>query len=221
MDLVTSTIFRGADANRFRHRLDQTGKRRLQQLYLEHYRELHGDLESLQPLHIVEDAIHNSITVTEHYRLDDFWGIDRRARIAEYDAYAAVVRNQLDRLPKVKRNRKAPLPIDGPSHVAHRIEFFSHVARPERALEEKEFGFEGFRYRHSEYVLGHSLVFDSDLQISADALPADRIDTYNSFRDRVMRNAQSGRYVRHVERDDMQLGQKTASLLEALRGLER
>lgn len=219
VDYVSSTTYRGQDANWFRRNLDKNGKRRLQKRYLDHYRKVFGDARSLGPLGVVEDKKKNTIVVTKRYRLDEFFTIDKRSQQAEFDVYASVIRAQLDELPRVDKKRKAPIALDGPVRLAHRIQIHPNVASDQRALEETTFGFDGFHYTDSEYVLGDSLVFDSELVISVDQLPLSKVKAYNKFRERVMINAQSGRFYREFDRDAFELGPKTTELLNELGAL--
>ena len=221
VDFVTSSTYRGGAANWFRGNLDRTGKRRLQKRYSEFYEEVYGRLRVLEPLRIVEDATANVFTVTETYRLEAFWDVARSSRQADFEAFPISVRNRVPALPKVKRGREAPLAIRGPVRAAHRIQFYPNVASDARPLEEIAFDMDGFRYRHSEYVVGDSLVFDSEIVITTDTLPADRIEAYGTFRDRVLRNARSGRFYRQIDAEKIELGSKTALLLNDLEELFR
>ena len=217
VDFITSTEYRGSEANRIRSSLDETGKRGLQKKYLEFYEGLHGKIRTLSPLVVEEDTLRNVIKVTESYRFDEFWTVDERAGEAEFDIYALAIRNQLDELPDGGRARNAPLKLNGPMKVAHRIQIHPNVSSAE--LEERTFGIDGFNYRDSEYLLGDALVFESELEISTDELLADQLGEYEKFRNRVLRNAQAGRYFTGVEKNEIKEGGLVSSLLEAMEDL--
>ena len=221
VDFVTTTTYRGAEANRFRRDLDEDGRARLQKRYADFYREVHGRLRTLAPLRVAEDEAANEITVTESYRLEDFWETDRHARRAEADVYAINVRRRLREMPTARGERTAPVAIWGPTLATHRIEFHPNIASPERKLEERTFGIDGFRYTDSEYALGDSLVFDSELEVSADEVPADAMKDYGKFRERVMRNSRSGRFYSRIDADELELGRLTSALLDDMRELGR
>ena len=216
VDFVTSTTFRGVEANRFRRELDESGRDRLSDNYQAYYEDLYGKLQSLDAVEISEDELTNTITATASYRLNEFWNIDTRSKSAEFDAYAIQVSSRLDELPDVGNSRKAPLPVYGPTKVEHRIQFFPNIASPNRPLEESRFGINGFDYQDIEYTLGDSFVFESQLEISTDELAPDQINSYNKFRERVLRRAQTGRYFNTIIEDDIALGSATGKLLTDL-----
>jgi len=220
VDLLTTTTYRERGANWFRRELDESGKRQLQKNYREYYQEIYGELRSLGTLEITRDDRLNTITVKESYRLKELWEIDKRSRRVEFDTYAINIRTKLNDFSKFKKNRKAPLRVFGPIRATHKLQFFPNMASSERPLEELSFDIAGFKYRDSEYVLGDSLVFDSELLISTDNVEASQLKAYKKFRERVMRNAQSGRYYPLADSKEIELGAKTASVLQALEGLE-
>lgn len=216
VDFVTSTSYRGKQANRLRRYIDKTGKHRLQKQSREYFSELYGKLSSLDSIQIDEDKHKNAITITESYRLEDFWDIDKHSEQAEFDTYAIRLRNQLDTFKRVDRDRKAPLPISGPAWVTHRIQYYPNVASTKRPLEESTFGLDGFDYQDTEYVMGNSLVFDSELKISVDELAVDQLSSYKKFQERVMRSTQGGRFYQSINKDQVELGVQTTILLNEL-----
>ena len=135
VDLVATKTFRGVEANRFRRDLDREGRRGVERRLRELQDEIHGATRSLEPLEIVEDDEANEIVATASYRLDDFWDVDRYRRSAEVEALALGVLWKLDELPETRRGRTVPFALEGPTRVAHRIEFHPSVASPERELE--------------------------------------------------------------------------------------
>jgi len=218
VDFITSTEYRGVQANKFRRRLDETGKRDLEKRYLEYYESQHGEIRTLSPLLVEEDQLNNMIKVTTSYRMDEFWNVDERGGVSEYDIYAFTVLDQLDELSEGTRERKAPLSIKGPIRIAHRIQIHSDIAHTE--LEERSFAMDGFKYRDSEYVLGDAQVFESELEISTDELLADQLEAYEKFRNRVRRNAQASRYITDVDDDEIEEGDLVRSLVGALSKLQ-
>ena len=221
VDFVTTAVYRGREANAFRRRLDRSGRAGLRREYEDFHREMHGELRTLEPLVIVEDAERNEITVTESYRLDGFWDVDRYSRTAEVEAWAFNVLRPLDELPKADRGRDAPFASSGPTRAVHRIQFHPNVASPERDLEETTFEAKGLRYTDSEYALGDSLTFEAELEIGTDAIDVDAAKAYGKFRDRAILNARSGRVYRNLDPDELELGALTTTLLDELEELER
>ena len=57
--------------------------------------------------------------------------------------------------------------------------------------------------------------------VSTDELAPGDAKAYRSFRDRVIRNARSGRFYRMVDRDELELGDATAELLADMEDLGR
>ncbi len=213
VDLTTTKVLRGQYANSFRSALDRSGKRSLQRWFEERYENVYGDLQSIDLMKITEDTQRNEITVSLSYRLNEFWELDKRAGTAEFDTYATAVLNTLDDFDEISKKRVAPLIIDGPSWTEHRIQFYPNMASPKRSLEETTFEIPGFAYFDSEYVLGNSLVFDSEIKITGDELAIGRLSEYRKFRERVRRNATIGRYIRSVDADSVAIGAETSTLL--------
>lgn len=220
VDLVTTTTYRARGANWMRGHLDRNGRHGAQERSENFYRGLYGELRTLKPLQIEEDDAQNRIVVTERYRLYDFWDIGQRNGTASFDAYATAVRNRLRDTDTAGQRRSSPFAINGPLRVAHRIQFFPDLSSDERALESRDFQLAGLRYRDTEFVLGDSLVFDSELVVGDDHIDAERLDDYRDFRDRVLRNAQAGRYYRDADRNDLAIGAATAMVLDALETLQ-
>lgn len=219
VDFVTTSTYTGREANRIRSRLDKAGRRALSKRYEEYYEGVYGDLSALNTLEVKEDKVTNTIVVTESYRLDEFWEVDKRSGQADFEAYALSINRVLDDFDDVKKNRKAPITVSGPKRVSHRIQYFPNMASPQRALEETSFTTEGFSYSDAEYVLGDSYVFDAQLEISTQKLQPKQLKDYRKFVERVGRNARSGRYFRESNSKDVQLGKDTSSLLKMLGGL--
>ncbi len=216
VDFVTTSTYRGQDANQFRRRLDQTGRRTLSKQYKDYYDDVYGELTSLSGLEVEEDESTNTIVVTESYRLSEFWDVDKRSDQADFEAYSLAINRHLDDFEEVKRNRKAPITVDGPARVSHRIQYFPNIASPDRPLEETSFSTDGFSYSDSEYVLGDSFVFDSELVISTEKLLPKKLKDYKKFQSRVGRNARSGRYYQTLDAKDIELGKDTTELLKML-----
>lgn len=216
VDFETTTTYRGRSANSFRRRLDETGKRTLGKQYEDYYSEIYGKLSSLKALQVKEDEQNNTIVVTESYRLNEFWEIDKRTSQAEFEAYALGVNRFLDDFEDVKSSRKAPITVNGPAKVSHRIQYFPNIASPERALEETTFSSDGFSYSDAEYILGDSFVFDSQLEISTQKLLPKQMKDYKKFLGRVGRNARSGRFFPTLDTKEVNLGKDTTELLKVL-----
>ena len=219
VDLTSTKVLRGRNANGFRSSLDRTGRRSLERWLEERYESIYGDLQSIESMTITEDQQRNEITVSLRYRLNEFWEVDERANTAEFDTYATAVTNSLDDFDEISRNRAAPMVIDGPSWTEHRIQFYPNMASPERSLEETTFSIPGFAYFDSEYILGNSMVFDSEIKVSVDEITPDKLSGYHKFRKRVRRNATVGRYIRSINKDRFAIGTATTNLLAEMGAL--
>lgn len=70
-ELTETTIYRGRDADRQRHRFLDVGKEARSRSYLEWYQETYPGAFILTPLRVEDDLDSNTLTVHEHYGLTD------------------------------------------------------------------------------------------------------------------------------------------------------
>lgn len=220
VDMTNTRVLRGQYANWFRSSLDRSSKRRMQEWTDERIENVYGVYERLDDMTVVEDKLHNQFTVSTGYRLTKFWDINTRRNTAEFDAYATSIYDQLDEFEFAARDRRAPVSTPGPLWIEHRVQFYPNMASPERSLEESSFETAAYAYQDSEYVLGNSLVFDTELKINRGSLKAEDLPAYRKFRERVRRNASIGRYMTSVKKAQFKIGTQTAELLEELGAIQ-
>lgn len=219
-DLAAAVVYRGQAANSLRAYLDRSGKKRFRNWLHERVEELYGDAEIVSPAVIVNDDRRNEFSVSASYRLNKLWTVSRGRSVAEFDTYATVIYDNLEEFDDIDRRRRAPIALNGPDRVEHRLQFYPNIASSERRLEETVIDSEDHYYRDSEYVLGDSLVFDAELVIKDDVMDRRDYGDYESFSERVRNNASFGRYLRSVNHDDLKLGVATTELLDALGRIE-
>ncbi len=67
------TKYEGQEADYQRYRFDNTPISDISDLYLAFYREYYEAVTELEPVQVHDDRANNIVTVTETYRIDDFW----------------------------------------------------------------------------------------------------------------------------------------------------
>ena len=220
VDMTNTRVLRGQYANWFRSSLDRSSKRRMQEWSDKRVEKIYGAYQRLDDMTVVEDKLHNEFTISTSYRLKKFWDINKRRNTAEFDAYATSIYNELDEFEFAGKDRRAPVSTSGPLWIQHRVQFYPNMASPERQLEESSFDAAGYSYQDSEYVLGNSLVFDTDLKIDRGSLLAQELPAYRKFRERVQRNASIGRYMTSIRKTQLAIGIETATLLDELGAIQ-
>ncbi|KQV97533.1 hypothetical protein ASC87_22975 [Rhizobacter sp. Root1221] len=70
---TVTTVASGATAERIRGALQADGRESLQQEYVNYYARFYRGIERTAPLGVDDNPAANRITVTEHYRIKDFW----------------------------------------------------------------------------------------------------------------------------------------------------
>lgn len=216
VDLVTTSTYRGFNANAVRYYLDDLGKRQFEKNHMERYQRDYGKLRMLDKMEIKHNDVENTITLTSSFRLSKFWDVHRRYQQAGFNTYAFAVADELDEFEDISEDREAPLPVARTRWVTHRIQYYPNIASTARALEESNFEIDGFAYHDSEYVMGDSKVFESELKITAEEISIDQLKEYNKFRNRVLRNIRDGRFYKSLNKDDVENGKAMVTLLNEL-----
>ncbi|AKF02903.1 DUF3857 domain-containing transglutaminase family protein [Sandaracinus amylolyticus] len=187
--LRATTLYRGPHAARLRSFADARRTESIGESALDFYRELGLDVRVREPLRIEDDARRGTVTVHEHYSLDEFWAVEERG----LDAWAVI-----DHLPVPSESRPpGPLALPHPVHVVHRVSVANdrgwQIQNEHEVVETEE-----LRVSRRVTVRGRELEIEVRLQTLADHVPADRVEVY---RERALAADALARYsvIEHAE----------------------
>ncbi len=188
---VIRTTVDGAEADRMRARLAAMGSADLELEYLNYYARTYPGISTAKPLEVNDDLVTNTLTMTEHYEIADFW--QRKNKKKRFEAYigSAEIASRL-KVPDVLK-RIAPLKLTYPEEV----EEVTEIALPE----EWDIKPESYKVRDRAFEFEHTTA------LSEDGKKIVTTDRYRALADRVQPAAMAV-YVGRVRAADDQLGMK-------------
>lgn len=186
---TVSTLYLAQAADALRDQLGDGERGELQRRYVNFYAGSYPGIRVVAPMDIADDAIANTVRVTEHYAIDDFWRGDNdgRGRRARFDA------NDLEAMLKLPSEpiRTMPLATPGPMrttlHLHARLPQAWDDARSTREVDDP-----AFRLRKTTQVHGRDLDVDYLVELQSDHVEA----------------ALMRAYVAHIERARSLLGDR-------------
>jgi transglutaminase-like putative cysteine protease len=170
------TVYRRDEANSMRRHLADTPRSELARNYLNYYAKVDAKISAESEPEIVDDVVHNVITVRESYRIPAFWDDDERSFSA-----GLVETRMAD--PRITR-RTMPLAIDHPDYVAQTIE----VRLPdtfEIENESKEIASSGFRFSFSAVNFEKKFELRYEYKSVRDSIGPGEMDAYRARLDEV------------------------------------
>ena len=166
--LDVRTTYRGFSADMMRDELGNGERAQLQHRYLNFYAGSYAGIRVAAPFEVSDDTRANTVVVTEHYAVKDFWPADgqgaRQAalRVPEID-------NEL-RAP-AEPLRTMPLSLHGPQSLREQLRVQLPQAWPERRFD-KTVANDAFRFSKSLRIQGRVLTADYALEIGKDQVDA-------------------------------------------------
>ncbi|MEJ7807520.1 MAG: transglutaminase domain-containing protein, partial [Telluria sp.] len=186
---VISTTVHGADADRMRARLVTAGSADIEMEYLNYYARTYPGISTAKPMVVKDDLANNTLTMTEHYNIANFW--QRKGKRTRLQGFvgAAEIHSRLNAPDVLKR--VAPLRREYPEEV----EEITEVKVPE-GWEHKD---ETYQVTDPAFDFQHTSVF------SANARTIVMTDRYRALADRVQPGAMAV-YAGRLRAADDQLG---------------
>jgi transglutaminase-like putative cysteine protease len=121
-EIKVTTRYHGRSADRMRRDVESTDRAEIARRYINFYaREEPSVVEAAPPV-ITDDALHDTLTIVETYRVPDFWKKDTKA------FHARIIANALPS-PSISR-RSMPLAVDYPTLLAHETRLVLPEAYP-------------------------------------------------------------------------------------------
>ncbi len=168
------TTYRGFSADMVRDDLGNGERGELQRRYLNFYATSYPGIRVAAPFEVRDDTQANTVVVTEHYTVKDFWPDDGQgARQARF--HAPEIDNEL-KAPD-EPIRTMPLALHGPQSLREHV----HVQLP-RAWPDREFQrtVDGGAFKLSKAVRVHDRELTTDylLEVSRDQVAANAVSKY-------------------------------------------
>lgn len=112
--LEVVTTYRLADADKMRYQLSQQSLSEVSKTYLSYYAQVDPSIQPVGSIQVEDDEASNTIRVTEHYGIPDFWKSGRR------EFYAGLISDRVGKLPAA--NRTSPLALTSLVYFSETIE---------------------------------------------------------------------------------------------------
>ena len=186
---VINTTMQGAQADLMRARLATVGSADIEMEYLNFYARVYPGIQTAKPMELKDDLVTNTLTMTEHYQIANFWQTKDKKKRREAYIGNAEIRSRLAVPDGLKRI--APLKVEFPEDV----EEITEVKLPD-VWEHKA---ESYRVRDQAFEFQHSS------KLSADRRTIVLTDHYRALADRVQPGTVAV-YAGRVRAADDQLG---------------
>lgn len=168
------TTYHGFSADRVRHDLGDGERGELQHRYVNFYASSYPGIQVAAPIEVQDDARANTVVVTEHYRIKDFWPADAKGRqrawfhVPEIDGELKAPGETI---------RTMPLAIAGPQSVHEQVRVRLPLDWPERTVDRSVVN-DAFKLRKSVRVHGRDLTTDYLLEYGKDQVDATAVQAY-------------------------------------------
>ena len=162
------TTYRGFSADMVRDQLGDGERGALQRRYANFYAASYPGIQVAAPFEVQDDARANTVVVTEHYTIKDFWPANGKGAQQAW-FHVPEIDNEL-KAPD-EPIRTMPLALHGPQSVRERVHVQLPMAWPDRQVD-KAVTNAAFKLGKSVRVSGRDLTTDYLLQISQDQIGA-------------------------------------------------
>jgi TonB family protein len=169
--MFTSTSdYYGYEAEWQRYRLNRDGLSGIQKTFVEFYQKYYPSIEPIEKMLIDKESHDGSFKLTEQYRIDDFWEVDKNNGEYEASFYANSVSPYLVKPDQLARN--SPYKISYPNNVEHSIEVL--------------FGTDDWQFDNEEFVEDNPFFFyKSTVEFNKEKKTLNLIFEYQSRTDHV------------------------------------
>jgi hypothetical protein len=158
------TTYRGFSADMIRDDLNDGERAELQRRYVNFYASSYPGIQVARPFDVQDDMGANTVVVTEHYTIKDFWPADAKGgRLASF--HVPEIDNELKS--PAEPIRTMPLAVHGPQSVREQVRVQLPLAWPDRAYEKSVVN-DAFKLTKSVQVRGRTLTTDYRLEITKD-----------------------------------------------------
>ncbi len=184
---VVRTLYRGGAADKMRDELGDGQRTELQHRYVNFYAASYPGIHVAAPIEVRDDNDANTVEVTEHYAVDDFWSKDEQhgGSDAQFDV------PDLDDMLKTPEEpiRTMPLALHGPQDLAVHVNVRLPDDWPDKTSEQ-DVRDPAFSFAKKTSIHGRTASFDYELAIGSDHVAA----------------SSTGEYAANIERARQSLG---------------
>ena len=174
---VVSTRFHGNAAEWNRYQVSNVSTDVLQGKLLDYYARYHEGIEVAAPLEVSDDAVANVVTITETYRIPDFWR--RQQGAMSHPVLLLAFQGVLEKPREV--NRKTPLLLSPPRYISSRT--YVHYPTSVMMTLDPTPGVVdggGFRYVYKDRHDGNVYFHQAELSILKPLIEADEVPRFLS-----------------------------------------
>ena len=165
------TTYRGGSADMMRDKLGNGEPAELQRSYLNFYATSYPGIRVAAPFEVQDDPRANTVVVTEHYSVKDFWPDDGKgAHQARF--HAPEIDNELQA--PAEPIRSMPLALHGPQSVREHVRVQLPLAWPDHKMDQAVSD-DAFKLHKSVRVHGRELDTDYVLEITKDQIGASAV----------------------------------------------
>lgn len=171
--LDVRTTYRGFSADMARDQLAEGERADLQRRYLNFYAGSYAGIRVAAPFEVSDDTRANTVVVTEHYAVKDFWPADGQGARRAF-LHVPEIDNEL-RAP-AEPMRTMPLSLHGPQRLREQLRVQLPQAWPDASLD-RTIANDAFRLGKSLRIRGRVLTADYALEFSKDQVDASAVAT--------------------------------------------
>ena len=162
------TTYRGFSADMMRDDIGNGARAELQRRYVNFYATTYPGIQVAAPFDVKDDARANTVVVTEHYTIKDFWPADAKGAQQAW-FHVPEIDNEL-KAPD-EPIRTMPLSLHGPQSLREQVHVKLPMAWPDHQVD-KAVTNEAFKLSKSVRVRGSDLTTDYLLEITQDHVAA-------------------------------------------------
>ena len=170
------TTYSGWSADMVRDKLGNGEPAELQRSYLNFYASSYPGIRVAAPFEVQDDTRANTVVVTEHYTVKDFWPDDGKGA-HQARLHAPEIDNELQA--PAEPIRSMPLALHGPQSVREHVRVQLPLAWPDHKMEQSVSD-DAFKLRKSVRVHGRELDTDYVLEITKDQIGASAVADFTA-----------------------------------------
>ena len=168
------TTYRGFSADMMRSDLGDGERGELQRRYVNFYASSYPGIQVAAPFDVDDDIRANTVVVTEHYAIKDFWPTDGKGA---HQAWFHVPEIDHELKAPEEPIRTMPLALRGPQSLREQVRVHLPMAWPDRHVE-KTVANDAFKLMRSVRVDGRELSTDYLLEFTKDQVSASAVATF-------------------------------------------
>jgi transglutaminase-like putative cysteine protease len=115
--LHVTTTYNGCEADEMRYSVAKNGLKEIQDNFLDYYKTIYDSISLLDNTTLKNDTIKNILTISENYRIKDFW--DKDSSALKSTIYSYQINDKLKVYNSLNGSRKSPIYLEYPLNINH------------------------------------------------------------------------------------------------------